>query len=343
MVDIKLLGLRLLLRDVRREEVIEGIKIKRFGGIYSIYLYTPFYCFRNRKKFDLVVDEVHGIPFFTPLYVRSVPILVLIHEVAGEIWDYMYPKPVSYLGKFLEKVYLRLYRAKHFWSDAQATIDELIENGIDRRKCISIPCPSNAKVLSKLPEKNKETTFVWVSRIVKMKGIEDVIEAFYIYNKKNPNSKLEIIGNGKQKYVNYLKNKIRQKEIDASIKFHGYLDEKQKLEVIRKSHLLLHASVKEGWGIVVIEAASQATPSIVYNVPGLTESVKDSETGIVLKKNDSSEMASAMEMLISNKSEYRKYQENCLKWARSLNWDDESKKSLSLLDKLVSKKKKINY
>ncbi|TXI33632.1 MAG: glycosyltransferase, partial [Niabella sp.] len=98
--------------------------------------------------------------------------------------------------------------------------------------------------------------------------------------------------------------------------------------------LLLHASVKEGWGIVVIEAASQSTPAVVYDVPGLNESVKNNLTGIVLKKNTPEEMASAVIRLTGQKNTYRKYQKNCLKWANELNWDDQVKKSLSMLNKL---------
>ena len=52
----------------------------------------------------IVIDEIHGLPFFTTLYVKK-PKIAFIHEVANEIWDYMYPFPINILGKFIEPLY----------------------------------------------------------------------------------------------------------------------------------------------------------------------------------------------------------------------------------------------
>lgn len=324
-------------KNAAKKEIIDGIEVNRFGNIYQIYLYAPFFYLFGGRKFDFVIDEVHGIPFFTPLYVRK-PTLVLIHEVAGEIWNYMYSFPFNYLGHALERFYLFLYRNKDFWTDCNATIDELVSFGIKRRACVSIPCPSNALVIDKPVDKKEPLTFVSVSRIVKMKGIEEVIKAFALINQKFPNSKLLIIGGGEKKYINFLKKEIVSKNnISKKVEFMGYVDDKEKLSILRKSFLLLHASVKEGWGIVVIEAASQSTPSVVYDVPGLNESVKNNLTGVVLRKNSPEEMANAVFRLIGQKNTYRKYQKNCLKWAKSLNWDNESKRSLKLINRIIKK------
>lgn len=322
--------------DSKKEELIDGIKLVRFGNIYQIYLYAPYYYLFSGNKFDLVVDEVHGIPFFTPLYVRK-PIVVLIHEIAGEIWDYMYSFPLNIVGKFLEKFYLKVYKNKTFWTDCKSTIDELSMHGIKKEKCISIPCPSNLIVLENLPEKKKRYTFISVSRIVKMKGIEDILAAFSIVQKKYKDARLIVVGDGEKKYVSYLKKEIINKHgLQNLVEFTGYVSEKEKANLLKKSHLLLHASVKEGWGIVIIEAASQGTPSVVYNVPGLSESVKNNLTGKVLENNTPEAMAECIINVISNENAYRKYQQNCLKWASSLNWDDASNRSLKFMYNIVN-------
>jgi glycosyltransferase involved in cell wall biosynthesis len=315
----------------KEKESIDGIRIERKGNIYGVYFHAPFFYLFSGNKFDLVIDEVHGIPFFTPFFVRK-PVLVLIHEIAGEIWDYMYGFPINYFGKLLERFYLFLYRNKSFWTDCNATIDELVEHGIRRKNCTSIYCPSNLKALSEVPQKNKEITLVWASRIVKMKGIEDVLEAFYLISQKFSDAKLLIIGDGEKRYVDYLKREIVAKHrLEKSVDFLGYVTESEKENVLRKSHLLLHASVKEGWGIVVIEAASQATPSIVYNVSGLSESVKDGVTGIVLTENSPKKMAQEAISLLENKEKYSRFQRNSLEWARSLNWEVAAKSSTALI------------
>ncbi len=317
--------------NLKKEEKRDGIKFIRFGNIYSIYFYAPIFYLRYRKSFDVILDEVHGIPFFTPFYVRK-PIVVLIHEIAGEIWDYTYGFPLNKFGHLMEKLYLKIYSSKNFWTDSKFTVEELVKNGIKRENCLAIPCPSNAEPLSKLPTKNDKFTIISISRIVKMKGIEDVIEAFSKINEIYKDSELWILGTGDPEYEkNLKKGKINNLHLKDKIKFWGFVSEEKKLELVRKSHLLLHASIKEGWGLVVIEAASQGTPSVVYDVSGLNESVLNNKTGIVLSKNNPFKMAEESINLFEDLRKYKFLQKNCLEWAKSLSWENATKKSLNLL------------
>src|SRR3989304_4913798 len=50
-------------------------------------------------------EKIHGIPFFTPLYVKK-PKIAFIHEVANEIWNYMYSFPINKIGKSIEPILL---------------------------------------------------------------------------------------------------------------------------------------------------------------------------------------------------------------------------------------------
>lgn len=318
----------------KKEEVLDGIKIIRKGGSYSVYLLAPFYYFAHKKEIDIIVDEIHGLPFFTPLYSKK-PKIAFIHEIAGNIWNCMYPFPINILGKFLEYIYLKIYKNEHFWTDANSTVNELVSNGINRKKCIAIPCPIRNKTLNKIPVKEKIPTFIFVSRVVKMKGIEEVIKAFFYIIKEINKAQLWIVGDGDKQYIQYLRKTMDKYSIPAKVKFWGRVSEIKKLSLMRRSHLLLHASIKEGWGLVVIEAASQATPSIVFNVNGLKDSVKNGKTGIVLRNNTSKEMARETISLLKSKSLYNNYQKECLKWAKSLNWNDITKQSFELINKIL--------
>lgn len=317
-------------KNSKDEETIEGVDIVRWGSSVTVFLFAPFFYLFSGRKFDLVIDEIHGIPFFTPFYVRK-PKIAFIHEVAGEIWDYMYPFPINIIGKLIESLYFRLYSGIKFWTDADSTIDDLVKYGIKKENCTVINCPIINKSLSELPIKEKNPTFIFVSRIVKMKGVEEVIRAFLQISRGISAPNLWIVGNGDKKYIKKIKKRIEYFASSSRIKFFGYVSESQKLELMKKAHLLLHASVKEGWGLVVIEAASQATPSVVYDVSGLRDSVLNGKTGVILRKNSSEEMAKEVISLLKNKARYRGYQVNALKWAKSLDWKKAIGKSLSLI------------
>lgn len=323
-------------KNSQKSEKIQGVNIVRRGNFFTVYLHALFFYLFSKNKFDLVIDEIHGLPFFTPLFAR-IPKIAFIHEVADEIWDYMFPFPLNKIGKFIEPLYFKLYKNVKFWTDADSTIDDLVKKGIKRKNSIAINCSINNKVLSKLPNKEKIPTFIFVSRVVKMKGIEEVIRAFFYILKELKDARLWIVGDGEKSYVEELKETMRSFSISTKVKFFGRVDENKKLELMKKAHLLLHASIKEGWGLVVIEAASQGTPSVVYNVAGLKDSVKDEKTGIVLKENNSKEMAGQAIELLNNKKKYEDFQKNGLLWAKSLTWDKTTSKSLRLLEEVRNK------
>ena len=70
----------------REREIIDGVEIIRRGkGLIGVHL-EAWKWYRNLEdKPDIVFDHFHGIPFFTPLYVREKKV-AFIHEVAKEVW-----------------------------------------------------------------------------------------------------------------------------------------------------------------------------------------------------------------------------------------------------------------
>ncbi len=320
----------------KTKEVIDGVSIIRKGSPYTVHLLAPFFYFFSGKKFDIVIDEIHGIPFFTPLYVRK-PKIAFIHEVAEEIWDYMYPFPINVIGRYIEKVYFNFYKHVRFWTDAPSTINDLVRFGIKRKNCIAIPCPINNATVNKPVKKEVNPTYIFVSRLVKMKGIENVLKAFQLIQVKDKQAKLWIVGDGEKKYSNSLKKMAKKFGIEKNVIFHGFVSTKRKLELLKKAHLLLHASVKEGWGLVVLEAASQATPAVVYNVSGLCDVVQNGKTGIVISNNTPEEMAKESIKLLRDTNRYQKLQKNGLSFVKNLKWSEVTQDSLNYLLKGIKK------
>lgn len=315
----------------KKKEIIRNVNIVRRGNALTVYLLAPFFYFFSGVKFDLVIDEIHGLPFFTPLYVK-IPKIVLIHEVAGEIWDYMLPFPANIMGKFLEKFYFKLYKNTKFWIPSKSTEEDLLKQGIKASNIYPIICAIDDPVVSVPLKKEKIPTFIFVSRVVKMKGVEEVIKAFFFILKEIKDGQLWIIGDGDEKYINTLKKTMHDYSISAKVKFFGRINNTKKIDLMGRAHLLLHASIKEGWGLVVVEAASQSTPSVVYNVSGLRDSVLNGKTGVVTSKNNPEEMAKQAVALLNDKKRYRFFQMEGLRWARSLSWKTAVRQSLALIE-----------
>ena len=322
--------------DAQHEGAREGVYFVRRAGSLTIYLYAPLYLLLNARVFDVIVDEAHGFPFFSPLVTRK-PVVMFIHEIAGDIWDYMFRFPKNVVGKLLERWYFRVYKHCLFWTDAPSTVDELVERGIPRRQCTAIPCPivRIQNLEFRIQKKEKTPTYLFVSRVVRMKGVEEVIKAFSFILRSQTNSKLWIVGAGEPAYIEELKRMMQEYGTKNHVMFFGNVSEGRKFDLMARAHLLLHASVKEGWGLVVLEAASVGTPAIVYNVPGLKDVVRNGVTGRVIKENSPREMAKEAMLLYRNKTQYRTFQKNCLARAKSFRWSDASKQSIQLLQRAI--------
>lgn len=323
-------------KGCKTEEELNGIRIFRRGTSVGVYFWAPLFVISHRNEFDVIVDEVHGIPFFTPLYTR-IPRVAFIHEIAGVIWDVMLPLPFNIIGKMLEKIYLKIYRNCYFWTDAPSTVDELVGEGIARSRCFAIPCPIiKTGSVSVNYHKSEHPVYVFVSRLVKMKGIEKVIDAFALIRKDVQSAQLWVIGSGTKDYTAALRRKTSSLGISESVFFKGWVSEKEKYELLSRAHILLHASIKEGWGLVVLEAASVGTPSVVFNVPGLRDVVKNDVTGIVVDNNTSLALAQAALDLTTDSKRYYKFRKNGIKWAESLTWDNAACESEQLLRIIVN-------
>jgi len=320
----------------KKEETIEGVHFLRFGGSLTIHLIVPLFVLVEGKNYDVIVDEVHGIPFFAPLFTRT-PVVAFIHEVADEIWDYMYRFPISIVGKALERWAFRWYRHCLIWTDAPSTVDDLVAWGMGKNQCKAIPCPIVKQQIITDEPKERVPTYIFVSRVVRMKGIEEVIKAFSFIKKEQKYAELWIVGSGTSAYIDELKRMVIEYGIDGHVTFFGSVTDLEKYTYMARAHILLHASVKEGWGLVVLEAASVGTPAVVYNVSGLKDVVKHEKTGMVIQSNSPQDMAREAIKLYKDKKRYSLYQQNGIQWVSSLHWNTVTKQSISLLKNAIKK------
>jgi glycosyltransferase involved in cell wall biosynthesis len=95
----------------------------------------------------------------------------------------------------------------------------------------------------------------------------------------------------------------------------------EKFVLMKRSHIVLVTSVKEGWGLVVTEANSMGTPAIVYNVDGLRDSVKNGVTGLVTSQNKPEDLAKALSTLLGDENKYQKIRQAALESARTMTYD----------------------
>jgi len=162
--------------------------------------------------------------------------------------------------------------------------------------------------------KGADPAIVFLGRLRGTKQPADAIDIFRKVKERIPSAKLWIIGTGPLEEA----LKKRAKGL-ADVTFYGWIGEEEKFALLSRAHLLVVPSVREGFGINVIEAASAGCPAVGYNVPGLRDSIRHGKTGFLADSVD--EAADRIIELIEDRTMYEKMSHACLEYSKEFSWE----------------------
>jgi glycosyltransferase involved in cell wall biosynthesis len=301
------------------EEMRDGYKVIRLGNRYMVYWHAYRYYKKHLKGWaDLVIDEMNTIPFFCKYYVRERNIL-LAYQLCREIWFYQMRLPLSFIGYMLEPIYLWLLRDRYVITESESTKQDMLRYCFSAEKISVIPVGITVKPVENLDEVDKfpQPTVLSLGAIRAMKRTLDQIRAFEIAKEHIPDLRLKIAGSFSDSYGEKVLRRIAASAHVQDIEYLGRVADATKTELMRKSHLILVTSVKEGWGLIVTEANAQGTPAAVYDVDGLRDSVKNRETGLISKKNTPEGLAEVIIEGLRSADEYARLRKNAWLWSQS--------------------------
>ena len=321
-------------RGSSRTDEIDGLRITRRGGSFSLYLYFIFdYLFSLRREgFDIVVDDINGVPFFTPLFVRRPKVAIIHHIVGREIFFRELPFPLSLVGLVAEKMIPFIYRRTPVVAVSPSTRDELVEFGIGGERiriiynAIEHPPPGDTP-------RAERPTLAYVGRIKAYKQLDHLLQAFAQLLEEVPDAGLVIAGRGD---CAELEAQAAGLGISSSVSFMGEVSEQQKIEILDRAWAFVTPSMKEGWGVSVIEANDRGTPAVAYNVPGLRDSIKDGETGLLAAAGDIGSLAQAMSRLLRDGELRQRLSHSAREWALSFSWDSSAQSFAELIGGVIS-------
>lgn len=271
-----------------------GVLFRRRGNRFTVYPRALLAVARLRP--DVVVDVQNGIPFFSRL-VAACPVLVLVHHVHREQWRPAVGRWLGRLGWWIEsRLAPRLYRDCRYLTVSGVTRDELGTLGVAPERITVIRPGLDPPPKTNAPP-DEEPVLVVVSRLVPHKRIEHAIEALAWLAERWPKLRLEVVGQGwwRENLVRY----ARSRGVEDRVTLHGWVDERDKHEILARSAVHLCPSAKEGWGIAVMEAAAHGVPSVAYRAAGgVGESIVDDQTGLLA--NDFGDLVQQVDRLLDD-------------------------------------------
>jgi glycosyltransferase involved in cell wall biosynthesis len=288
-----------------RQEVIDGVRVSRAGGRYSVYVWALLTMAAarlgvgplRRARPDVVVDTQNGLPFLARLiYGRQV--VILVHHCHREQWP-VAGRVLGRLGWFVEsRLSPRLHRRNQYVTVSLPSARDLVSLGVGNERIALVRNGLDEAPEASLRSPRAATPRVLVlSRLVPHKQIEDALAAVALLRPSVAGLHLDIVGGGWwwQRLVDH----AASLGISDAVTFHGHVDDVTKHHVMQQSWVHLLPSRKEGWGLAVIEAAQHGVPTIGYRSSGgLADSIIDGVTGALVDSR--TELVNRLQQLLDD-------------------------------------------
>jgi glycosyltransferase involved in cell wall biosynthesis len=300
------------------EDEIRGVRYVRRGSKISVYARGMQSLRRgDLGRPDLVVDVQNGLPFFTRLVTRR-PVVVLVHHVHREQWPVVYPGFTGKVGWWIERrLAPLLYRRCQYVTGSRATRDELVGLGVDPRR-IAVVHYGTDRLGPVEAAKTPAPSICVVGRLVPHKQVEHAIDAVLELRKELPGTTLTVVGSGW--WEAELHAYAAARDAGDAVRFLGQADEATKERVYEESWVLALPSLKEGWGLVVGEAALAGTPTVAYaSAGGTRESVVDGTSGLLV--DDQPAFVEALRRILTDDELRHRLAEGALAHGGRYTWD----------------------
>ena len=138
--------------------------------------------------------------------------------------------------------------------------------------------------------------------------------------------KLFIIGSGPEE--ENMKKMTNEMNMQDSVVFTGRISTEELSKIVASSWLNIHTSVTEGWGLSILEAAAAGTPTVAYEVPGVSDVIENGLNGLKIKDGDRDALSEAALSILTNPE---KWGSSSVEVAQKYSWD----KTTELWDSLI--------
>jgi glycosyltransferase involved in cell wall biosynthesis len=269
-----------------------GVRILRRGRRHTVYLFAALVYLAGAIGFgplsrrrlgrpDVIVDVGNGMPFLSRLYARR-PVIALVHHVHREQWPVVFGPWMARVGWWIEsRLAVRVYRRCRYVTVSESTRQELGGLGVDLDRITVIHNGTPEVEWPPVP-RTPHPSLVVLGRLVPHKRVEIALRATALLATELPTLELVVAGHGW--WDEPLRQLATDLGIEERVRFAGFVPEKTKHELLCGAWLMLLPSLKEGWGLTIVEAGARGTPSVAFrSAGGVVDAMADGETGVLVE------------------------------------------------------------
>jgi glycosyltransferase involved in cell wall biosynthesis len=238
----------------------------------------------------------------------------------------IYPGWRGRLGWLIERSTIRAYRRLPFLTVSRATAEDLEALGVGASSVHVVPSGAERRPVQDVGR--SPFMLCTLSRLVPHKRLEQAIDVTVALAARHPGVRLRVIGAGW--WEPELRRYVAAAGADHLVELLGRVDADERDRVLASASAMLLPSVREGWGLAVIEAALQGTPTIAYRwAGGVAESVRHEQTGLLV--DSPAELEAAAERLLTDPALRIRLSDACRDWALSFDWEETAAQVEALL------------
>ena len=256
-----------------------GYAVIRRGSRYTVFPRAAAGEVLGRMgRSDALVEIWNGVPWFAPVWYRR-PRLTIVHHVHGPMWDQIMPQPFAAIGRVVEaRVAPPLYRHGATVTPSESTREELLELGFRPDRVTAVP-NGVEEYFTPGAQRSAAPLVVTVGRFAPVKRIHLALEAAVQARRAVPDLRVRLVGDGP--LAAELRAWVSAHDAADWVEFAGYVDRHRLPAEYRRAWVVLSASLAEGWGLSLTEAAACGTPAVASDIRGHRCSVVDGQTGLL--------------------------------------------------------------
>ena len=307
----------------------------------------------NRRCSGLVIEDHYFVRylvlfnFIHKTFRKDSKIVTILHH-----FDHYDSQKDRQKSRYFQRALAQIREQLHFyWTDIIVTNSEFNRKevrslGIDKKEILVLPPAlerENLQDATELEESKVGISILCVGHCIPRKGIIYLIEAFSQLERQG--IKLHIVGNlnKHKKYRQKAVSLIDQLDLQNDVILHSRLSQTELNQLYSSADIFVLPSLKEGFGIVLLEAMYFSLPVVTTNISAMPELVKDGENGLLVSPGSSQHLAQALSRLVSDlelrENMGKKGKEQVIK---SYYWEQTSSRFLQIVQRLnVSKISKV--
>ncbi len=310
------------------ESMRDGYRVIRRAGRYMVFPRAALSETIGRHgERDGLVEIWNGVPFFTPLWARG-PRMVFLHHLHEHMWPLVLPPFAARVGSIVERrVAPAVYNRTRIVTLSESSRQNLVARaGFDPSYLTVVPPGVDAR-FSPAGDRTPYPSVVSVGRLMTSKYFEKLVDAVAVARQDVANLELTIVGEGAER--DRLAARVASLDAHDWVHLRGRCSDEELVALYRRSWLVASASMSEGWGMTLTEAAACGTPAVATRIPGHIDAVADGTSGVLVDSHD--DLAGALAAVLNDRARLERLRSGALDHARRFTWDQTAHDTLAVL------------